>query len=87
MLSRTLFVGGVSTKTNETELKNFFSEFGKVQSCIVNHDKRHAFLKLITHQDAIATKQTVEMLPPDEYRGMFERVCIFRSSRKKFCHS
>jgi hypothetical protein len=42
----------------------------------VNHDKRHAFLKLITHQDAIATKQTVEMLPPDEYRGMFERVCI-----------
>jgi hypothetical protein len=76
VLSRTLFVGGVSAKTNETELKNFFSDFGKVQSCIVNHDKRHAFLKLITHQDAIATKQTVEMLPPDEYRGMFERVCI-----------
>jgi len=78
VLSRTLFVGGVSAKTNETELKNFFSEFGKVQSCIVNHDKRHAFLKLITHQDAIATKQTVELLPPDEYRGMFERVRVFQ---------
>ena len=83
VLSRTLFVGGVSAKTNETELKNFFSEFGKVQSCIVNHDKRHAFLKLITHQDAIATKQTVEMLPADEYRGMFERVRVFHFLRMR----
>lgn len=53
---------------------DFFSGFGTVQSCIVNHDKRHAFLKLISHQDAHATKQAVDMLPNVEYRGMFERV-------------
>jgi len=76
VLSRTLFIGGVSAKTNETELKQFFSRFGNVQTCIVNHEKRHAFLKLISHQDAHVTKQSVDKLPSDEYRGKFERVCI-----------
>jgi protein NRD1 len=80
VLSRTLFVGGVSAKTNETELKHFFSRFGNVQSCIVNHDKRHAFLKLISHQDAQVTKQAVDMLPSDEYRGKFERVSALSTS-------
>lgn len=51
------------------------ARFARVQSCIVNHDKRHAFLKLITHQDAIAAKTSVEQLPEGEYRNMFERVC------------
>ena len=71
-----MFIGGVSAKTNEAELKQFFSRFGNVQTCIVNHEKRHAFLKLISHQDAHVTKQSVDMLPTDEYRGKFERVCI-----------
>jgi hypothetical protein len=62
------------TRTSEPELKNFFRQFGGVQTCIVNHDKRHAFLKLITHQDAMATKQAVWNLPETEYRSMFERV-------------
>jgi protein NRD1 len=62
-------------RTSDHELKGFFGRFGGVQSCIVNHDKRHAFLKLISHQDAIATKTSVEALPDSEYRSMFERVC------------
>jgi protein NRD1 len=53
---------------------NFMNRFARVQSCIVNHDKRHAFLKLITHQDAIAAKASIEALPEEEYRGLFERV-------------
>jgi protein NRD1 len=53
---------------------NFMARFASVQSCIVNHDKRHAFLKLITHQDAIVAKTAVEQLPEPEYRAMFERV-------------
>ena len=51
--------------------------YGGVQSCIVNHDKRHAFLKLISHVDAMATKQAVWQLPESEYRGLFERVKYF----------
>lgn len=72
VLSRTLFVGGV--KTTEPELKAFFSQFGGVQSCIVNHDKRHAFLKMITHQDTQTTRQAVWNLPESDYRSLFERV-------------
>ncbi|KAF2671772.1 hypothetical protein BT63DRAFT_179435 [Microthyrium microscopicum] len=72
VLSRTLFVGGV--KTSETDLKTFFRQFGTVQSCIVNHEKRHAFLKLVTHADAMATRQAIWNLPEPEYRSLFERV-------------
>ena len=64
-------------RTSEAELKNFFRMYGGVQSCIVNHDKRHAFLKLISHVDAMATKQAVWQLPESEYRGLFERVKYF----------
>jgi protein NRD1 len=53
---------------------NFMNRYSRVQSCIVNHDKRHAFLKLITHQDAIAAKTSIEQLPEAEYRSLFERV-------------
>ncbi|KAF2432249.1 hypothetical protein EJ08DRAFT_139789 [Tothia fuscella] len=70
--SRTLFIGGV--KTNEEDLMNFMNRYARVQSCIVNHDKRHAFLKLITHQDAITAKASVDALPDNEYRHMFERI-------------
>jgi hypothetical protein len=56
----------------------FMNRFARVQSCIVNHDKRHAFLKLITHQDAITAKQSVDSLPDVEYRSMFERVSSSR---------
>ena|ERR1700753_4252317 len=77
VLSRTLFVGGV--KTTEANLKSFFGQFGTVQTCIVNHDKRHAFLKMTTHQEALAIKQAVSVLPETEFRHMFERVCSFTS--------
>jgi protein NRD1 len=72
VLSRTLFVGGV--KTTETSLKAFFGQFGTVQSVIVNHEKRHAFLKMITHAEALATRQAVASYPESEYRHLFERV-------------
>ncbi|KAL2066584.1 hypothetical protein VTL71DRAFT_2655 [Oculimacula yallundae] len=58
VLSRTLFVGGVTS--SDHELRNLFSQFGRVQTCIVNKDKRHAFVKMITRQDAIAAKDAME---------------------------
>ncbi|OCK79424.1 hypothetical protein K432DRAFT_299923 [Lepidopterella palustris CBS 459.81] len=58
VLSRTLFVGGASA--TEGELRNIFSRYGKVQTCIVNHEKRHAFVKMVNRHDALAAKEGME---------------------------
>ena len=58
VLSRTLFVGGVTT--SEAHLRNLFSSFGMVQTCIVNIDKRHAFVKMINRQDAVNARDGME---------------------------
>ncbi|UKZ56231.1 hypothetical protein TrVGV298_010064 [Trichoderma virens] len=58
VLSRTLFVGGVTC--SETELRNIFGRYGTVQTCIVNKDKRHAFVKMLTRQDAVRAKDAME---------------------------
>ncbi|TLS28802.1 hypothetical protein PpBr36_01844 [Pyricularia pennisetigena] len=54
VLSRTLFIGGVTC--SESELRSIFSNFGEVQTCIVNRDKRHGFVKMLTRKDAEAAK-------------------------------
>ncbi|KAM0335191.1 hypothetical protein ACHAQA_000232 [Verticillium albo-atrum] len=56
--SRTLFVGGVTC--TEQELRNIFTQYGQVQTCIVNKDKRHAFVKMLTRKDAEAAKEALE---------------------------
>ncbi|KAF5550621.1 Rpb7-binding seb1 [Fusarium napiforme] len=56
--SRTLFVGGVTC--SESELRGIFGRFGTVQTCIVNKDKRHAFVKMLSRQDAVNAKQGTE---------------------------
>jgi len=53
---------------------DYIARFAHVQSCIVNHDKRHAFLKLISHQDAIEVKHAIDSRPETEYRHLFERL-------------
>jgi len=61
VLSRTLFVGGVTS--SEAHLRSLFAKFGIVQTCIVNVDKRHAFVKMIDRKDAEAARHGME-----EYR-------------------
>jgi protein NRD1 len=61
-------------RTSENDLKDFFRSYGTVQSCIVNHEKRHAFLKLITHEEAGKVRQLVNLLPDKTYRSLFERI-------------
>ncbi|KAL2684862.1 hypothetical protein Neosp_005953 [[Neocosmospora] mangrovei] len=56
--SRTLFVGGVNCP--ESELRGIFSRFGTVQTCIVNKEKRHAFVKMLTRRDAESAKEGTE---------------------------
>ncbi|PWY86338.1 hypothetical protein BO94DRAFT_585931 [Aspergillus sclerotioniger CBS 115572] len=58
VLSRTLFVGGVTS--SEAHLRSLFSKFGIVQTCIVNIDKRHAFIKMISRQDAVSARDGME---------------------------
>ncbi|KAL3470392.1 hypothetical protein BJX99DRAFT_50275 [Aspergillus californicus] len=58
VLSRTLFVGGVTS--SEAHLRSLFGRFGLVQTCIVNVDKRHAFIKMICRQDAILAREGME---------------------------
>ncbi|RAL07309.1 Nrd1 complex RNA-binding subunit [Aspergillus homomorphus CBS 101889] len=58
VLSRTLFVGGVTS--SEAHLRSLFSKFGIVQTCIVNIDKRHAFIKMISRQDAVNARDGME---------------------------
>ncbi|EMR08068.1 hypothetical protein PNEG_03508 [Pneumocystis murina B123] len=54
VLSRTLFVGGVSQSITQEELLRMFSCYGDVQSCIVNYAARHAFIKMYKRKDAEA---------------------------------
>jgi protein NRD1 len=58
VLSRTLFVGGVTS--SEAHLRSLFSVYGIVQTCIVNTDKRHAFVKMINRQDAVKAREGME---------------------------
>ncbi|KAI9852038.1 MAG: hypothetical protein M1838_002007 [Thelocarpon superellum] len=50
----------------KAELRSVFSQFGTVQTCIVNQDKRHGFIKMISRGDALAAKDGMEHYkPPD----------------------
>lgn len=58
VLSRTLFVGGANG--SEAELRSIFSRFGTVQTCIVNREKHHAFVKMANRRDAVAAKEGMD---------------------------
>ncbi|CAI6329545.1 unnamed protein product [Periconia digitata] len=58
VLSRTLFVGGAGG--TESEIRAIFSRFGRVQTCIVASEKRHAFVKMMTRPDAVAAKDGMD---------------------------
>ena len=51
VLSRTLFVSRISS---EARVRSLFNKFGVVQTCIVNIEKRHAFIKMISREDAVS---------------------------------
>lgn len=47
----------------ESELRSVFNRHGQVQTCIVNKDKRHAFVKMVTRRDAVNAKDAMESGP------------------------
>ena len=80
VLSRTLFVGGVTS--SEAHLRSLFSAYGIVQTCIVNIDKRHAFVKMIDRKDAIKARDGMEQYKAGD---MQLRVSFDVGSRAKKC--
>jgi protein NRD1 len=60
VLSRTLFVGGASG--SQQEIQELFERFGRVQTCIANREKRHAFVKMTSREDALNAKENMERL-------------------------
>lgn len=44
----------------ESQLRALFNQFGVVQTCIVNVDKRHAFIKMINRRDAMNAREGME---------------------------
>lgn len=73
VLSRTLFVGGAGG--TEGEIRAIFSRFGRVQTCIVNQDKRHAFVKMLTRPDAVAAKEGMDNLQDPAAQSKARQVC------------
>ena len=47
-------------RSSEDDLRAIFLAFGRVQTCIVNVDKRHAFVKMITREEAMRAKDGME---------------------------
>jgi protein NRD1 len=78
VLSRTLFVGGAGG--TEGEIRSIFARFGRVQTCIVNQDKRHAFVKMLTRPDAVAAKQGMDTLqdPAAQSKARQVRMLFFK---------
>lgn len=81
VLSRTLFVGGAGG--TEGEIRSIFSRFGQVQTCIVNLDKRHAFVKMLTRPDAVHAKEGMDNLQDPVAQSKARQVWTAASKTKK----
>ena len=53
-------------RSSEDDLRKIFLAFGRVQTCIVNVDKRHAFVKMITRDEAMLAKEGMERYKSQE---------------------
>jgi len=83
VLSRTLFVGGAGG--TEGEIRGIFSRFGQVQTCIVNLEKRHAFVKMMTRPDAVAAKEGMDSLQDPVAQSKARQVRCVSSFATNFC--
>ena len=55
-----------SHRSSEEVLRGIFSAFGLVQTCIVNVEKRHAFVKMLTRSEAMIAKEGMERYKSSE---------------------
>ena len=65
------------SRSSEDELRAIFLAFGRVQTCIVNVDKRHAFVKMITRDEAVVAKEGMEHYKSPEMQLRVRSVIFF----------
>lgn len=58
--SRTLFVGGVGTRTTEDEIVRLFEPYAAVQSLVFHKEKRHGFIKVYQREGAERAKRAFD---------------------------
>lgn len=63
-----------SGSASEAELRSIFSRFGKVQTCTPNLDKRHAFVKMVDRQGALAAKAGMDAMKDPEILNKVRQV-------------
>jgi hypothetical protein len=71
----------LGNRIGDDDLRQLFEEFGLVQSCIVNQDKRHAFIKMLTREDAVKAKAGMETYRTENMtlRVIFSDICFMMS--------
>lgn len=62
--------------SSEERLRGIFDKFGTVQTCIVNVDKRHAFVKMLTRDDAVRAKEGMERYRSQEMQLRVSPPCL-----------
>ena len=66
--------------SSEDVLRGIFQNFGIVQTCIVNVDKRHAFVKMISRSDAVTAKEGMERYKSAEMQLRVSILTAFNSN-------
>ena len=64
--------------SSEDVLRGIFQNFGIVQTCIVNVDKRHAFVKMISRSDAVTAKEGMERYKSAEMQLRVSTITTFQ---------
>lgn len=70
------------SRCSEPELRRICARFGKVQTCVVNSEKRHAFVKMINRKDAVLAKQGMEKMKGAEskFRSVSSKISQIHST-------
>ncbi|KAG5365793.1 Protein NRD1 [Yarrowia sp. B02] len=62
VLSRTIFIGGVTMSTTNEELLSILRPYGRTQSLVMHRERKHAFCKMYTRAEAEAVLQNFTRL-------------------------
>ncbi|RKP03855.1 hypothetical protein CXG81DRAFT_16688 [Caulochytrium protostelioides] len=63
VLSRTVYVGGITPQITKETLRELFETVGRVDTVTINYPKFNAFVKLATRMEAERVRQTLQKMP------------------------
>lgn len=70
-----LMIPNYRSRATEQELRQIFSRFGEVQTCIVNPEKHHAFVKMANRTDSVQAKLGMEKEKNPQILNKARQVC------------